>query len=518
MRELFRRLEALSPWRRRGLALALGALGVLAFAPFHLVPLFAVSLIGLFLLAQQAPRRRAAFSIAWWWGFGHFAAGNYWIANSFLIDAARFGWMVPPIIGGLAAYLALYPALAASLVWERRGSARVDISFPRILAFAGAWILAEWLRGHVLTGYPWNLAAYVWDISLPMMQSVALWGSWGLGFFTVLAFTLPAALFAGEKKWRWQAGLVAPLVILCLLWAGGFLRLSGAATDHVPGVMLRIVQANISQAEKLQGGFAAAHLDKHLTLTQTSPGFDKVTHVVWPESAANFLLDREPELRRAMSAAVPPNGALITGSLRGAPESGELAEIWNSLLVLDGAGKIVAQADKFHLVPLGEFVPFRRFFPFINKLTPGSMDFSAALGPQTISIPNAPSAGPLICYEVIFPGAVADESNRPQFLLNVTNDGWFGFSPGPFQHFTASRFRAVEEGLPLLRAANTGISAMVNAYGAVEARSSLGEVAIIDVELPVALDPTPFSSLGLVLPGLLALMVMVPMVIFRRST
>jgi apolipoprotein N-acyltransferase len=347
------------------------------------------------------------------------------------------------------------------------------------------------------------------------MQSVALWGSWGLSFFTVLTFTLPACLFAERGKRR---GLVvlASLLILGALWAGGAMRLAGATNDHVPGVKLRIVQANISQAEKLRGGFASAHLDKHLALTLNSPGFDKITHVVWPESAANFLLDRAPDLRRVLASAVPPGGALITGALRGQPATGDPDEVWNSLLVLDGSGEIVAQADKFHLVPLGEFVPFRTIFPFINKLTPGGMDFSAAAGPQTISIPNAPKAGPLICYEVIFPGAVANETDRPQFLINITNDGWFGASPGPYQHFTASRFRAVEEGLPLIRAANTGISGIVNVYGAIEAQSTLGEVAVIDTDLPTALQPTPFSQLGFIVPGLLAALSIIPIFIRNR--
>lgn len=492
IRTCYARLGALSPWRRRGAAVLLGALGALSFAPVHAVPLMAVSLVGLFWLIQGAASRRRAFTAAWFWGFGHFAAGNFWIANSFLIDAAKFGWMIPPIIGGLAAFLALYPALVGLILWRRD-----DLSWRRILAFAALFTLGEWLRGHILTGYPWNLTAYVWDVSEAMMQSAALWGSWGLGFVTVLIFTLPAMFgnAAGSPRAR-QLAAVGGLMLLVALVAGGALRLATAETGHVPDLRLRIVQGNVAQAERLQGGFGIRHIEKHVALSR-SPGFDAIDVVLWPESAANFLLDREPHLRQVVAGAVPPGGTLLTGTIRGAPALGEISEIWNSVAVLDQHGEILATADKAHLVPLGEYVPLRDYFPFVNKLTAGSMDFSAADAPQTIAVPGAPDAGPLVCYEVIFPGAVTDPAQRPEWLVNVTNDGWFGMSPGPFQHFTASRFRAVEEGLPLVRAANTGISGIIDAYGRIEAVTDLGTEAVLDGSLPVALPATPFARWGL---------------------
>lgn len=487
----YARLGALSPWRRRGVAVLLGALGAAAFAPVHALPAMLISLVALFWLIQGSPSRRGAFAVAWVWGFGQFAAGNFWIANSFLIDAPKFGWMIPPIIGGLAAFLALYPGLVGAVLWRKD-----DLGPARILAFASLFTIGEWLRGHVLTGYPWNLVGYVWEVSPAMMQSAALWGAWGLGFVTVLLFTLPA-MFGRVTDRRHAAAFGGGLALLAALWLGGAWRLDGAANAHVPDVRLRIIQANISQAEKMQGGFGIQHLEKHVALTRGTPGFTETTHVIWPESAANFLLDREPDLRQFIASAVPPGGALLTGTIRGWPQSGDLDEIWNSLAVMNGAGEVTAHADKAHLVPLGEYVPLRDYFPFINKLTPGKMDFSAAPGPQTVAVPGAPDAGPLICYEVIFPGAVTDESHRPQWLVNVTNDGWFGMSPGPYQHFTASRFRAVEEGLPLIRAANTGVSGIIDSYGRIESISALGTEAVLDGLLPVALPPTPFARWGI---------------------
>lgn len=515
LRACYARLGALSPWRRRGMAVLLGALGALAFAPVHVVPAMILSLIGLFWLIQGSTSRRRAFGIAWWWGVGHFAAGNFWIANSFLIDAAKFGWMIPPVIGGLAAFLALYPGLVGAVLWRRD-----DLGPGRILAFAALFTIGEWLRGHVFTGYPWNLTAYVWGADLwnmgpAMMQSAALWGSWGLGFVTVLIFTLPAMWGRGTSR-RHIGALGVGLALLAALWLGGAWRLANAVAAPVPDVRLRIVQANISQAEKMQGGFGVAHLEKIVALTRNTPGFDQATVVVWPESAANFLLDREPGLRQFIATAVPPGGALLTGTIRGRPATGELAEIWNSIAVMDDTGAVLNYADKAHLVPLGEYVPLRDFFPFINKVTPGKMDFSAAPGPQTVPVPGAPDAGPLICYEVIFPGAVTNP-NRPQWLVNATNDGWFGMSPGPYQHFTASRFRAVEEGLPLIRAANTGVSGIIDSYGRLESVTRLGTEAVLDGSLPSALPPTLFARWGLWPVLILVTIGIIALVTGRRS-
>lgn len=495
LRACYARLGALSPWRRRGVAVLLGAVSAAAFAPLHFVPAMALSLIGVFWLIQSAPTRRRAFAIAWMWGFGHFAAGNYWIANSFLVDAARFGWMIPPIIGGLASFLALYPGLVGAALWRRD-----DLSGRRILAFAALFTIGEWLRGHVLTGYPWNLVAYVWDVDFwgtgpTMMQSVAFWGAWGLGFVTVLTFTLPA-MFGKAGGRREHAMLAGGLVLIAALWLGGFWRLEQATAAHVPDVRLRIVQANISQAERMQGGHDGNHLAKHVALTLNTPGFEKATVVVWPESAADYFLDRKPEVRQFIARAVPVDGALLTGTIRGWPQVGSYERIWNSLAVMNKAGDLVAYADKAHLVPLGEYVPLRDYFPFINKLTPGSMDFTAAPGPQTVAVPGAPDVGPLICYEVIFPGAVT-APDRPQWLVNITNDGWFGMSAGPYQHFGAARFRAVEEGLPLVRAANTGVSGIIDSYGRIESVTNLGTEAVIDGLLPVAAPATFFSRWGL---------------------
>jgi apolipoprotein N-acyltransferase len=254
-----------------------------------------------------------------------------------------------------------------------------------------------------------------------------------------------------------------------------------------------------------------------MRLTLETPGFDKLKAVIWPESAANYLLARDPNLRSVLAQAVPPDGILVTGAPRGEPLNGPLDRIWNSLAVIDGQGEILGTADKFHLVPLGEYVPMRETFTFINKLTPGSMNFTPGPGPRTLHMPDLPPFSPLICYEVIFPGAVTDPNDRPGLLVNVTNDGWFGTSTGPSQHFATARFRSVEEGIPMLRAANTGISGVIDAYGRVESRSNLVVEAVIDAMVPPALPPTPFARFGLLTVLPLIVLALVPILLGGRK-
>jgi apolipoprotein N-acyltransferase len=287
------------------------------------------------------------------------------------------------------------------------------------------------------------------------------------------------------RRMRFGLGCIAAAaLLLAAIWAGGAWRLSGASDAVVPDIRLRIVQAAIDPALKNNANLREANLGRHLALTIDTPGFDRVTHVIWPETAVQFLINHDPEVLQAVASAAPPGGLLLTGAPRGDVADGKLTRIWNSLVAIDPAGDIVGTFDKFHLVPLGEYVPLRGLLPFIDKVTPGALDFTAGPGPVTLRLPGLPPVGPLICYEVIFPGEVVDRADRPAWLLNLTNDGWFGITSGPYQHFASARLRAVEEGLPLVRAANTGISGVVDGYGRVTARLGLGQSGVLDADLP----------------------------------
>ncbi|HVJ35944.1 MAG TPA: apolipoprotein N-acyltransferase [Terriglobia bacterium] len=488
----------LSPWGRRGMLVLFGGLAAFALPPFNWVPLLIPCLAFLLCLASDATGRRAAFGAGWWWGFGHFLVGDYWIANSFMIDPVHFGWMVPIVIPGLSAYLAIYCGLATLVAWHWR---RRPLSY--VLIFAAIWPVTEWLRGHILTGYPWNLMAYSWAGIDDMMQSSAFWGSWGLGSVTILLGAMPVLFLLSQRRIAVIANIAA-LLVLAGLWATGAHRLATASTATVPNVKLRLVQAAIPQLDKLTGAHRQENFEKHLRMSSEQPGFDQLTAVIWPESAAPAWLERRADIRDVLTQAVPRAytpwaGLLVTGAVRGEPVTGnQIDRVYNSLEVLDGNGQILGTADKVHLVPLGEFVPLRGMFPFINKLTPGDTDFSTGPGPQTLHVPGLPPFGSLICYEVIFPGAVTNPADRPDWLLTITNDGWFGTSTGPYQHFASARFRAVEEGLPLIRAANTGITGAVDPYGRVIAALPLGVAATLDVTLPEKLqEQTTFSRFGI---------------------
>jgi apolipoprotein N-acyltransferase len=234
---------------------------------------------------------------------------------------------------------------------------------------------------------------------------------------------------------------------------------------------------------------------RRLTELSAAPTEHTLAAVIWPEAAATFFLERDETHRAAIAAVAPRGGYAITGALRGAPLSGPVAEVWNSIDVIDASAKIIARYDKAHLVPFGEYMPLKDILPF-HKLTPGAIDLSAGPGPRTLSLARLPSFAPLICYEAIFPGAIVDRNDRPAWILNISNDAWYGRSAGPYQHFAMARVRAVEEGLPVVRVANNGITGVVDATGRVLAHTSLDAVGYADIALPAAGKPTAYGYLG----------------------
>ncbi len=488
-------MAGLVGWRRHALAFLLGALAATALSPFDLTPVLLISFWGLVWLAKGSVSRGDAALLGWSFGFGFFLAGLYWIAAALFVDIASFWWLVPFAAIALPAGLALFTAAAILVTHELSRRFALTGSAP-ILVLAASWALAEWLRGHILTGFPWNLLGYAWAGAFPgglaMLQSTAVIGIYGLSLLTVVAAALPARLGDLDRRRHWAAG--AALLLVALPLAAGALRLTDAPRETVPGVLLRLVQPSIAQTMRIEPSTLRENFQRLLALT-ASPGAAPVTDVVWPEAAAPPLLERADRegVRRAIAAVLPKGGLLLTGSERAVPLSGPVVEVWNSLDVIDDRGAIIATYDKGHLVPFGEYVPLRGILP-MDKITPGTMDFSAGPGPRTLSLPHLPPVSPLICYEAIFPGAAIDPAHRPGWLLNITNDAWYGTTSGPFQHLSIARVRAVEEGLPLVRSANNGVSAVFDAYGRVVGRLDLNVVGVLDAPLPVALPPTPYEG------------------------
>jgi apolipoprotein N-acyltransferase len=507
------RVARLKRAKRAGLAAFAGAISVLAFAPVHAWPILFASfglLVWLFdgchvSHNELGGRLKCAGLLGFWFGFGYFLTGLYWVAEAFLVEPWRHGWLIPFAMTGLAGGMALFYVAAAVLamaLW-RPGAARV-------LALAIAFGLAEFARGHALTGLPWNLVGYGLTATLPMMQVASIFGVYALSLLAVLLFASPLAIFApqGSDLARPKGTMLVTLLLLVAFAVGtlwGEARLASADATTT-GVRLRIVQANVDQANKWRRENSAEIFNTYLDLTKSgggAGGLDGISLVVWPETAVPFLLADSPEALAAIGDLLPDGTSLLVGSARLVEErdaQGRLAStrIYNSLLVLDDKAEIIGSYDKVHLVPFGEYLPYQDFMESLGimQLTGVRGGFSAGTGPRLLSIPGAPPARPLICYEIIFPDEVTDQAQRPGWFLNVTNDAWFGSSAGPHQHFHQAELRAVEQGLPVVRAANTGISAIIDPYGRVVAELGLKQEGVVDGPLPKALPPTPFVRWG----------------------
>jgi apolipoprotein N-acyltransferase len=486
-------LAGLGAWRAVAMAVVFGVLAAGALPPLYLLPLLWIAFPGLLWLLDGARRWTRAFLIGWAFGLGYFAAGLYWVGYSFLVDAERFGTIMPFAVGALAAGMALFPALALVGVWlgRSRGPARAFL-------LAAAWLASEWVRTWAFTGFPWNLIGSVWAFSDAALQLASVAGVWGLSVATLLSAAAPSCLTGdGTRRSRWSTALFLALLVPGALWAFGAQRLAAApdpAANVVPDILLRVVQPNIAQSLKWQSDLRAKHVAEQIALSD-GPDSEAVTHVIWSETAIPFLLPDSTQILEAATRIVPPGGLLLAGAPRRA-EIGSETRLWNSLFAIDDRGEVVAVYDKRHLVPFGEYVPLRSLLR-VAKLTESGGDFSPGEGGRTLRLPGLPEVSVLICYEAIFPGHVVDAGSDAKWLLNITNDGWFGTSSGPYQHFAAARLRAVEEGLPLVRAANTGISAVVDAYGRVLAHLALNRTGVIDAPLPKALENrTLFSRLG----------------------
>jgi apolipoprotein N-acyltransferase len=434
----------------------------------------------------------------WWFGFGYFLAGLYWVGYAFLVDAKTFGWLLPVAVTVLPAGLAVFTGLGVALA-----RALWTPGPLRLLVLAAALTASEWLRGHVLTGFPWNAFGYALTTPLALAQSAALFGLWGLTFIAVAVFASPAVLADDVKGRRWAPVLVA-VMVLAALAVFGAVRLALNPTESVSGVRLRIMQPNLQQDVKFNYSAKNEVMRHYVELSEriTGPGagLGNVTHLIWPESAFPFFLTREPDALAAIARMLPANTILITGAARVAePIPGvQGLRVYNSIYVIDHAGSILAIYDKLHLVPFGEYLPFQNFLEHLGlmQLTELRGGFLAGDRRRPIAAPPAPAMLPLLCYEVIFPGEAVPRGERPGWLVNLTNDAWFGISSGPYQHLQQARVRAIEEGLPLVRAANSGVSAVVDPVGRIVRSLPLGSEGVLDAGLPRPIAATIYARFG----------------------
>ena len=501
----------LDGWRAHGLALVTGGLSALSLAPLHLFPVLFVTLpIFVWLLDGAVPHHRAggiralwpAFRTGFLFGFGYFLGGLWWIGQAFLVDADEFIYLLPLAVAGLPFLLALFWGVATALtrlVW-------VD-GWPRLIAFATFLTLLEFARGSILSGFPWNLPGYAFMPVPIMMQTASLIGAYGMTWVTLFVAASPAMFAPGATDRPRRLRLI--MVLAVALFAGhlgyGMYSLSSASDDVVADVKLRLVQPNIDQRSKWDPGMEEVIFRTFLDLSanNTGPktsGPAAFTHIIWPESAFPFIIAEQKNALAALGQLLPETTTLVTGAMRREPslQDGKNPPVFNSALVFNGNGEIIAARDKTHLVPFGEYLPLQSLLESwgIEQLTRLPGGFAAGNRRETVQLASTPSFLTLICYEIIYPGSLLRGAERPGWIINLTNDAWFGASSGPYQHAHQSQIRAVEEGLPVVRVANTGISFVSDAWGRVEERLPLGAAAVLDSDLPVARAPTVFASYG----------------------
>ncbi len=493
-------------WRRLGIAVLAGAGAALSMPPLGFLPALALAFPAAILLidgATTGPGRfawrglRSAFAAGWAFGFGYFLAGFWWLGAAFLVETDEFIWLMPFGVLGLPLALGLFHGLgflAARLLWSDGAG--------RIFAFAVAMAGAEWLRGAILTGFPWNSFGQAFGTSDVLVQTASLIGLDGLTLLAPLLFATPVLLLTGRKPLARIALPLAALLVLVGMAGFGLWRLQTTPVAMLPDVRIRIMQPNLSQREKhrLSGQEV---LGRYLALSDraTAPGASGIadaTHLVWPESPFPFLLAREPQALAQIARLLSPRTVLVTGAARAEDAAGATPRYFNAIHVVNPDGVIGDSYDKVHLVPFGEYLPFRALLDRLGLRqfveVPGG--FEAGVRRKPLSIRGLPPALPLICYEAIFPREVAADVTRPGVLLNVTNDAWFGQTFGPHQHLSQARMRSVEQGLPQIRAANTGISAMIDPLGRVVLSLPLGVEGVLDSRLPAALPATVYAAWG----------------------
>ena len=492
MQRLVGYLESRAGWRALAAAFGLGALSSLAMPPVFALPVLLLSFPGLLLLLGRAGGWKRGALIGWAFGWGMHVTGLYWITYSILTEAERLWWLVPLAVPLLALWMGIYTAIPAVLAW------RAAPGWRRVLVLAGGWVLAEFVRGWAFTGFPWNLLGTAWAFAALPVQGAAWIGVHGLSLVTVLLACTP---LLGRRA---MAGGLAAMAGFA---AFGAARLMPEEPAALP-VTLVLVQGNVTQEAKWREETRVPIFRRYLELSAEGAEAARREHpgtrpvVIWPETASPFLLTDDTEARRLAASVLPPDGLLIAGTVRAewGPDR-RPTKLFNSLVALGPDGVIAATYDKSHLVPFGEYMPLSGLLPI--RVIRGGVDFGAGTGPVALQLPGLPAAGPLICYEVIFPGEVVG-AERPGWLLNITNDAWFGISAGPHQHLAAARLRAVEEGLPLARAAQTGISAAFDSRGRELTSLGLGRTGFALAPLPAAGKPTPFSHGGRLIPGILA--------------
>ncbi|WP_300526742.1 apolipoprotein N-acyltransferase [Maricaulis sp.] len=491
------RAETLTGWRSWLLLWFTGALASLAMAPFHfwllLAPAFAILLWQVDGARRRARPLRSAFVAGFVFAMGYFMAGTFWVGFAFANRDAAFIPLIPIALPVFASMLAvfwggamvLYAAIAQKSEW-------------RVLVFAASLALFEWLRGHVLSGLPWNLPGYAWAAGGPVSQTASWFGVYGLTLLTVLIAVSPAIMASRRLTSRRAMPALAGLAILFLLFAAGLARLSGPPIPDQPGVRMRIVQSAITQQEKWADGNQLMVRERYLNLT-AEPGLEDVTHILWPEGALPYyMLEHGGTLSRIGETL--SEGQILMAGINRRDQAEAPVTYHNALAVMsfeNGIPRSRGLYDKVRLVPFGEIIPLSGLLSLIGFDDFARLQFTPGPGAAVMDVPGAPAMMPLICYEAIFPGFVSQMGDeRPGWLFNLSNDAWFGDTSGPEQHLNQARYRAIEFGLPMIRTASRGFSGVIDPYGRMPERIAPSDEGAFDVNLPQALQLTSYARFG----------------------
>jgi len=458
----------------------LGAAAKFGFPPDCLLAVFVLTMLLFMRICDAVRSKLLAVLAGFCFGFGYFSLGLAWINHAVLFFAPDIAPVVVIIFVACGIWGGGYVALASFIAsFYRKG-------LHRHIAFAAAWILAEYLRAHLFTGFAWNLTASLWNNDLPMLQVLSVGGSYGLGLLTMLLIAGLASLPEATKKDLPKA--VAVFALFMAVYTAGYVRIWMNPTEYTD-LSLRLVQPAIPPS--LSGNSELARKEFMTGLEMSLQELPADTdYIIWAETALPYRIYGRQGALAKITEALPPEAPLITGALR---YKGK--DIYNSALVIK-EGRLATYYDKSHLVPFGEYVPLHSVFPFMEKFTAGGIDLTAGDGVKALNMGKGGKVGILICYEVIFPDDINFKNDRPRWLLNLTNDGWYGETSGPYQHFAAAKLRAIEQGLPLVRVAGTGISGLITATGEVPFSLGLNKAGVLDINLPKPLPPTLYSYTG----------------------
>jgi apolipoprotein N-acyltransferase len=491
------------------ISLILGLLLTLSFAPYYFIFTAFLAISGFFLILENSEKRKDIIINSFLFGFGHFLTSTYWIKNSLLVDAQSFAWLIPFAISLIPSYLAIFIVLLAISYKFIIRKFCVSENYQKFIIFANLWLFYEVLRSYLFTGFPWNLIGYIWLFNEKLVQIASIFSVYGLGFLAILILLSPVIFikkhFHNDPKISDskisiydKIFLIVILLIIAFSWIFAKYHFSKNPLQ-IQDISLKIVQANIKQDLKWDPYKKYHNFLKHIKLSKENENSNKIDSdiIIWSETSIPYALSEDRnDLLNELSKVTKKEKYLISGALKAkSDDEGNLENIWNSLFLLS-ENKIVNSYNKHHLVPFGEYVPLQNYLPFIQKITGGGVGFSKGEGAKTIEIENKFSFSPIICYEVIFSDKIIDRNNRPNLFINITNDSWFGNSSGPYQHFDMTRMRSIEYGIPLVRAANSGISAYIDPFGKVVEKIGLNKAGVLNVKLIKEISPTLYFKYG----------------------